>query len=118
MHWTSSTCRGRTSGKALTTYADEVSARAGADHALRRHGRAMAPYKCERCGGWHLCPLERQTPSETCPTCRDGSGRPKQRYATWEAAERRADISCSERGVSLRVYPCPSGDGFHLTSSW
>ncbi len=118
MHWTSSTCLGRASRKLLTTYTDEASARSGAAHALRRYGRAMTPYSCIRCGGWHLCPADRETPSETCRDCHDRSGRPKQRYVSRDAAERRADIVASERGVPLRVYPCPCGDGYHLTSSW
>jgi hypothetical protein len=58
----------------------------------------------------------RRTPCHTCPHCTDSHGQPKQAYESEDAAERRAEIILEERGVDLRVYECPYGEGWHLTS--
>ncbi|MFH1466556.1 MAG: hypothetical protein ABIO70_19380 [Pseudomonadota bacterium] len=94
----------------MRAYANLAAAEDAARHALTAHGHPMVPYHCDRCGSWHLCPAERHTPSHTCVSCG------KQAYDTEEAAARRAEIQREQRGVSLRVYACPYGDGWHLTS--
>ena len=47
--------------------------------------------------------------------CHGADGRPKDAYDTPGDAERRADILYREQGLSLRVYECPHGQGWHLT---
>lgn len=49
--------------------------------------------------------------------CTASNGNPKRRYDTRSEAESTARHVESERGVRLRVYRCPEGRGYHLTSS-
>lgn len=111
----SRTCTGVVSKEPLTEYFSESEAREGAAYALARHGRAMVPYRCQRCDHWHLSPSDRQTRSSTCSSCAGRDGRPKARYESEDAATRRAEILAHEQHVSLRAYPCPYGGGWHLT---
>jgi len=97
-------------GTPLRAFNDRTSASDAASYATERYGRHMVPYRCDRCGSWHLCPADRHTPSHDCFACS------KRSYETEEAAERRAAILEGEQGVWLRVYACPYGDGWHLTS--
>lgn len=107
---TMSTCKNRL-GKARRAFPDRASAEEGARYVFSTYGNRMVPYRCNSCGDWHLCPEDRHTPGHHCDACS------KQAYATERAAERRAYILERERGVWLRVYECPHGEGWHLTSS-
>jgi hypothetical protein len=98
-------------GKPRRAYPDRSSADDGACHALSAHGNRMMPYRCTHCGSWHLCPTDRHTPSYYSSVCS------KQVYDSEDAAFRRARILKQERGTRLRVYECPYGEGWHLTSS-
>jgi predicted RNA-binding Zn-ribbon protein involved in translation (DUF1610 family) len=111
----SETCLGRVSGEPLTVYWSRSEAEDGAWHVRSKHGREMAAYQCDRCGGWHLAPADRQTTSRQSGCCHDRNGRPKALYATESDARRRAEILAQERGTSLTVYRCPEGGGWHLT---
>ncbi len=71
----------------------------------------MVAYECARCAHWHLCPEDRHTPSWPCERCG------KAAYESEKGAERRAAIRWTEGGVTLSVYPCPVGDGYHLTKA-
>jgi hypothetical protein len=54
-------------------------------------------------------------------SCRAKNRDPKNLYATEQEAREAADYCHERNGVRLRVYPCPSGRGWHLTSkldSW
>lgn len=97
-------------GKPRRSFLDKQSAEEGARHALEVFGNRMVPYRCDRCGAWHLCPAERHTPNHYCHACS------KQAYDSERAAERRADLLEQEQGILLRVYECPYGEGWHLTS--
>lgn len=111
----SQTCFGKVSGKPLTVYRSRAEADESARYVEGRYGRAMVSYQCETCGEWHLSPSERQTSSTQRGCCIDRNGRPKAAYASRKGAERRAAILLREQGVSLSVYPCPNGGGWHLT---
>lgn len=50
------------------------------------------------------------TMAEVCARCR------KRLYATLRGASRAAIGSSASFGVGFRVYRCPAGAGFHLTS--
>jgi hypothetical protein len=102
------TCVGR-NGEPLTEYHSEAEARAGASHASGRTGVKLIPYKCQKCDYWHLSPISRQTPSRPCTYCN------KDLYETEGAAESRAKILLKEEGVRLKVYKCPTQNGWHLT---
>ena len=106
----SSTCV-NSRGKPRRVYPDRSSAEEGAGYALSAYGNRMVPYRCCHCSSWHLCPTGRHTPSFYCSACS------KQAYESEDAAERRARILEQERGTRLRVYECPHGEGWHLTSS-
>jgi hypothetical protein len=114
--WKSETCRGRATGKPVTAFDTELAA-SDAAYALRFDtGKSFVPYRCRRCGHWHLAPQDRQTPCKPCPECRGQNGAAKQTYSSREDAERRAAIILEERGISLRAYECPYYSGWHLTS--
>ena len=48
-------------------------------------------------------------------TCKDGKGEFKVLYETEALALKQTEISKMQPGVSLKVYPCPYGYGWHLT---
>jgi len=97
-------------GKPRRAYPNQQCAEEGARYALVSYGNRMMPYHCGRCCSWHLCPADRHTPGHHCCDCL------KQAYASESAAVRRALILEREQGVLLRVYECPHGEGWHLTS--
>lgn len=97
-------------GKPRRAYSNQQWAEEAARHALETYGNRMVPYHCSGCGSWHLSPASRHTPGHHCHYCS------KQAYASESSAERRAIILERERGTFLRVYECPYGEGWHLTS--
>lgn len=97
-------------GKPRRAYQNQQLAEEGARHSLETYGNRMIPYHCDRCGSWHLCPADRHTPGHYCHCCS------KQAYVTKSAAELRALILEREQETWLRVYDCPYGEGWHLTS--
>lgn len=114
-HRKSAQCIGKTSGVPVTEYPSEAEALHGAEHARAAYQKDLVPYRCNRCSFWHLAPRSRQTPSTTCGHCTGADGRKKEAYATEQAAETRAAILGSERGLHLRAYLCEYGQGWHLT---
>ena len=54
--------------------------------------------------------------NEAC-TCCGKDGRKKMLYSTEGEAQIVAESRSKEIGIPLRVYPCPNGCGFHLTSN-
>jgi len=111
----SNICFSKRDGKPLSVYDSEYEANESAAY-LRSLGRDFVPYLCNTCGKWHLAPGERRTPSKTC-SCVDSGGKQKELYETEEAALKRAEIIEEERGITLKVYPCPVQDGWHLTKN-
>lgn len=116
MSFKSKKCRGKISGKQLTSYESEEEALEAIKYLKKKHifNNPMVVYKCPTCGYFHLSPKSRQTKSVTCG-CLDSNNKQKQLYETKESAQRRADIIKKEKRVELYVYPCPSNKGFHLT---
>jgi len=102
-------------GEPLSTYTSKTEAVDGAKHANTNYGLDTLPYKCSKCGYWHLSPKSRQTPSKECNYCTDSSGSHKDLYKTEEAAKNRAKIIEKEQGIKLKVYKCPYQNGWHLT---
>jgi len=112
----SDSCFGR-GGEPLNSYEQKTEATEHASYIKREHGSSMVPYKCQRCGFWHLSPADRQTTSSVCAFCRDRNGSSKDLYQTKRDAERRAEINRKEKGVALSVYACPHQKGWHLTKA-
>ena len=48
--------------------------------------------------------------------CKDSSGKPKRRYETQREAQWVMEVRQRDGAGYLRWYPCPTGNGFHLTS--
>ncbi len=113
----STSCIGKAIGAPVTEYDSRDEAQAGADHARITYGRDLEPYQCSHCDLWHLAPGDRRTPSTTCPYCRGADGTPKESYVNEQDAMRRAAILREEQGIVLRAYPCPHGQGWHLTKN-
>ena len=113
----SKTCTGKKTGKPLTEYGSESEAKEAALYASANYKRHLTPYLCQTCGKWHLALVNRQTPSKKCTFCTGSDGSPKDAYQTEKNAKLRANIIRKESGVSLRVYPCPYGNGWHLTKA-
>ncbi len=115
MNLKSTTCFSTRNGKPLSVYNSEVEAEGAAIYANSQHRLKLSPYRCERCGEWHLSPQNRQTPSTSCNLCTDSSGHAKELYRTQTEAQQRAKIISREKGVRLAVYHCPYNNGWHLT---
>lgn len=97
-------------GKPRKCYGDELSADIAAQHVLATHRKTVVSYSCRGCGAWHLTPKERYTPSHFCGQCG------KKAYDAEHFAQLRAELREHEGAGPLRVYECPYGDGWHLTS--
>ena len=117
MNMKSTTCVGSQTGKPVTEYQSEDQARLGSSHVSASFGTEMSPYKCTRCGFWHLSPKQRHTPSSKCNTCTDRNGTYKDLYASKKAAEMRANIIRKENNIALVSYRCPNDTGWHLTKA-
>lgn len=111
----SMSCMGKVSQAPVTEYDSLVEAQQGADHARVAYARDLEPYQCDECQFWHLAPVDRRTPSQTCSHCRGADGAPKESYQSEQDARRRAEILRLERHVILRAYQCRFGNGWHLT---
>ncbi len=105
----SPTCRGKIGDRPLTEYDEEWEAKEAAHEFGLDTRQEMVHYRCPKCDRWHIAPKSRQTPSKDCISC------DKQSYPTKKDAERRSRITKSERGIRLRVYKCPHGNGYHTT---
>lgn len=116
MSFKSDKCIGKKSGKPLTCYETEEEAFDAIKDMEDRFKDSvpMCSYKCTKCGYYHLSPKNRHTESKLC-SCEDSNGKKKQLYNTKESAQRRANILKKEKNVELFVYPCPHGNGYHLT---
>lgn len=113
----SETCFGKLSGKPLIQYYDQEEAQVAANYCKEFYGNDMSPYRCDKCDLWHLSPKSRQTPSQKCNRCTGGYGVEKASYHSKNAARLRASIIYDEQGISLRVYKCKYGSGWHLTKN-
>lgn len=111
----SATCFGKSTRKPLTEYATEIDAKNAAIFILAKYANDLVPYRCKHCGFWHLSPKTRCTPSKKCPICTCSNGFSKEAYRSADEAKTRASIIYKERRVSLTVYPCEYGHGWHLT---
>ena len=104
----------RSDGEPFTEYGSRSEAQEGADYAQSQFGNeGLAPYSCETCGYFHIGPKDR-APNRTCPECTSEEGVSKDIYKTELDAMRMVEMK-RRRGVMLRTYECPVGNGWHLT---
>lgn len=103
-------------GKPLMAYDSYEEAQWAADYQTHCHNRPLEPYECPRCGYWHLAPQGTRPESRRCLFCTGSGGSQKTVYPDATSAKRQAERIYRERGVRCRVYRCPSGCGWHLTS--
>ncbi len=106
------TCTSSRTQKPLTEYDSKHEA----DMVAARY-EGMVSYHCSCCDKWHLSPQYNQTRSRPCPWCTGRDGKSKQSYPTKQVAQRRAHIIQSKRYVTLTVYECQWGEGWHLTKT-
>ena len=101
----------------LSYYYSEKEAQESADYQNLQNRSKLIPYVCSRCGKYHLKPREFycQKKDSEC-SCLDHNGNKKSAYLTKESAEKMASIR-ARAGICLTVYPCPYGNGWHLTSN-
>ena len=119
----STTCKG-SNGQYLEEYHSQTAAEMGAEYLANRNaqdgnvhaGRDMPiqfhPIHCNRCGYWHLTPVNTR---RQCMFCTDSALFLKDIYNTKEEAQRTADHLRKEKKVQLTPYKCPHGSGWHLT---
>lgn len=113
----SATCFSK-SGNPLTEFDTVKEAQSSADYENSKNSNCnLAPYKCQKCGKFHLKPSEFivEKLSTFCSCTRSGGRGRKDAYPTRVAAEKMAKIR-AKSGVSLTPYQCPEGNGWHLTS--
>ncbi|WP_462137277.1 hypothetical protein [Candidatus Mycalebacterium sp.] len=104
----------RSDGEPLTEYGSRSEAQEGADYAKSNFGNEdLVPYSCETCGYFHIGPKDR-APNRTCEACTSSEGVTKDIYETERDAGRMVKMK-SKRGVILKTYECPVGNGWHLT---
>lgn len=112
----SETCFSK-SGNPLSVYRNFSEAQESADYQYSQSGVSLTVYKCNACGKYHLKPTEFycEKLSSVC-SCTDHNGKKKDAYPTAQDAEKMVNIRKSA-GITLFVYKCPQGNGYHLTSS-
>lgn len=111
----STTCFSKTTKNQLSVYATESDAQQSANYQLQ-NGRSLYPYRCERCGLWHLAPTtSRINVLHKACRCEDSFGKSKNLYLSREDAEKAKRKRESEGAGQLYIYECPCGDGYHLT---
>lgn len=97
-------------------YFSEEDAKSSALYEWTARGSDLYPYKCEKCGYWHLAPLSSKlNVQRNACSCLDSNGRHKALYLTIEDAEKQRMKSEAEQHISLKIYSCSEGKGFHLT---
>jgi len=101
-------------GKPLSFYDIEAEAQENADHIKSKYVNNMMPYKCDKCGYWHLSPENRYTKIGKC-NCTDRDNYGKTLYSSKDDANKRLNILYEEQRVRLEIYQCPYSDGWHLT---
>ena len=111
----SSHCFSRSTNKPLWVYFSRSKAKNSAQHINQRKKDKLIEYQCDRCKHWHLNPLAKHSPSETCIHCKGRDGQNKQGYPTRAIAQKRVDIIFREKGKKLNIYPCSFNKGWHLT---
>lgn len=112
----SDVCFSKKTGQHLTVYFSEEDAKSSALYERTARGSDLYPYKCEKCGYWHLAPLSSKlNVQRNACSCLDSNGRHKALYLTREDAEKQRMKSEAEQHISLKIYSCSEGKGFHLT---
>lgn len=116
----STTCFSKNTNAPLSVYNTEAEAQQSANYQCR-NGRSLYPYRCTRCGLWHLAPqASRINVLHNVCDCEDSVGDHKDLYMSREDAEKARCKRESEGAGRLYIYQCPHGEGFHLThkESW
>lgn len=112
----SDVCFSKRTGQPLTVYTSEADADASALYERTMRGSELYPYLCDKCGYYHLAPTESKlNVRKNACSCLDSQGRHKALYLTHEDAERQRIKSEREQHISLKIYTCNEGKGFHLT---
>ncbi len=111
-------CISKVTGKPLAKYCTKEMALESARYQKMIHNLDLFPYKCEKCGCWHLTPIrpeERISKIEGACRCRDSLGRSKLLYLSRDDAERMRN----KLWDTLFIYECPENPGcYHLTKRW
>ena len=110
MFYKSRTCMSK-SGNPLSAYETFEEAAESAEYQERSYGRVLHPYRCGKCGDYHLSPLN----GRYACGCTDRSGNAKMLYPTYADAEEAANERSRDVPWGLRVYECPERRGYHLT---
>ena len=114
MSHSSTSCYGTKSGKPLTEYLNEHDAKSGAAYVLERFGSSMFPYQCDKCGLWHLSPIDRNTSHSS--TCYGKiSGKPLTQYDCYYKAMCAAAYVSEEHGKEMDPYQCEQCGLWHLS---
>jgi len=70
---------------------------------------------CTHCDYWHVRSKKSDVHYRLCK-CRGQKGQLKRAYLSLSDAERTRDKVDEMRSITLKVYECPRGSGWHLTS--
>lgn len=112
----SKTCTSKKTGQPVAQFKTKTEALKSAEYTKKNYKTDLIPYKCEKCGFYHLAPKDSvlNVKQNAC-SCRDSNGKPKALYLTKADAEKQRKKSQKEQNIKLRVYKCEDGKGFHLT---
>lgn len=107
--------------KPLTNYLNEKDAQSGITFLSQKvPGQVFLSYKCPKCPYYHVKrdkdDLFKLNKIESNCKCTDHDKGIKGKYATYQDAEKMKTILFNSKKLNLKIYQCPNGDGFHLTS--
>lgn len=109
-------CISKNTGKPLSAYETEKEAKESAKYSKKEFKLNLYPYKCEKCGKWHLAPKDSKIKvKQNACSCTDTNGNPKALYGSKKDAEKQRVNSEKEQKVKLYIYKCPDKKGYHLT---
>ena len=109
-------CISKKTGKPRSAFRSEKEAWKSAEYEKRTRGVELYPYKCERCGKYHLAPVaDRINLVKKACGCVSSSGESKILYSTFRDVLKAKNKIQTEKNISLSIYACPEKRGFHLT---
>lgn len=112
------------SGQRLPSFKVEDDAVAEIVRSWEHSLRAYARFRCGSCRLWHLIDeadlegsLHVNADRSTCAGCMSKLGDQKVIYPSYAVAREAMTRLTAHRGIGSRPYPCPLGNGWHVTTS-
>jgi hypothetical protein len=116
---TSQPCKDKVTGQPLKCYEDQWSARLDLAEEWFFGANPLRVKNCRKCGKFHLYPESDEhgtVPQLRCSKCKRSDGEGKACYISSRSALAAMQRLSGQKGIPTRAYPCPQGNGWHVTT--